>query len=113
MQSSATGRLTNRQIARLFEEVAGSYDQRSNPYTVRRRAALLATHVVGRSVELGGGTGAVTEQLADRSRAFHSDISPRMCRMAVNKLGCRSVCFDAESIPLADATLDTAVSAEM
>jgi ubiquinone/menaquinone biosynthesis C-methylase UbiE len=80
---------------------------------MHRRAALLATHVVGRSVELGGGTGAVTEQLADRSRAFHSDISPRMCRMAINKLGRPSVCFDAESIPLADATIDTAVSGEM
>jgi len=113
MQLGATAKLTNRQVARLFEEAAGSYDQRSNPYTVHRRAALLATHVVGRSVELGGGTGAVTEQLADRSRAYHSDISPRMCRIAVSKLGCPSICFDAESIPLADVAIDTAVSAEM
>jgi len=80
---------------------------------MRRRAALLATLVVGRSVEIGGGTGAVTEQLTDRTRAFHSDISPRMCRIAINKLGCPSVCFDAESIPLAAAAIDTAVSGEM
>jgi len=113
MQMSTTAKSTNRQIARLFDEAAGYYEKRSNPYTMHRRAAFLAMHVAGRSLELGGGTGAVTEQLADRSRAFHSDISPRMCRIAVSKLGCASVCLDAESIPLADVTIDTAVSAEM
>ena len=109
----AASKLRNRTVAELFERAAESYDRRSNPYTMRRRAASLAAHVVGRSVELGGGTGAVTAQLSDRSRAIHSDISPRMCRVAMNKLGCASLCFDAESIPLADETVDTAISAEM
>ena len=109
----AASKLRNRTVAQLFERAADRYDQWSNPYTMHRRSTLLATHVVGRSVEIGGGTGAVTEQLTDRSRAFHSDISPRMCRIAINKLGRPSVCFDAESIPLADAVIDTAVSGEM
>ncbi len=103
----------NRTVAELFERAADCYDQWSNPYTMRRRAALLAEQLIGRSVEIGGGTGAVTEQLRDRSSAFHSDISPRMCRVAMNKLARPSVCFDAESIPLADASLDSAVSGEM
>ena len=106
-------KLRNRAVAELFERAAESYDRWSNPYTMRRRAAALAAHVVGRSVEVGGGTGAVTGTLYDRSDAIHSDISPRMCRVAVNKLGCASLCFDAESIPFADETIDTAVSAEM
>jgi len=104
---------SNRRIAQLFDQAAESYDNRSNLYAVGRRAQLLASFVSGRCLELGGGTGEVLAQLADRDRAIHSDLSPRMCRVAMNKLGCASLCFDAESIPLADETVDTAVSAEM
>jgi len=104
---------SNRRIARLFDQAAESYDDRSNLYAVSRRAELLASWAQGRCLELGGGTGEVTARLADRARAIHSDIAPSMCRQARQKLNCRSLCFDAESIPLEDNSVDTAVSAEM
>ncbi|MDO8632344.1 MAG: methyltransferase domain-containing protein [Phycisphaerales bacterium] len=104
---------TNEQVARIFDEAAEVFDARSNPYTMLRRAEALAAHVRGRSLELGGGTAAVTAALVDRSQATHSDIAVRMCRIAREKVGCPSICLDAEQIPFADASIDTAVSAEM
>lgn len=111
--TAASTKLTNREIAARFDAAARDYDRVSNPYTKWRRAAALAERVVGRCVEVGGGTGAVTEHLADSTQALHSDIAPSMCQIAALRLGRPSVCFDAESIPLADASVDTVVSAEM
>ena len=97
----------------MFDDAAASYEESSNPYTLGRRADTLAALVQGRSLELGGGTAAVTSRLADRSRAIHSDIAPAMCRIAHSKVGCPSVCFDAQWIPIADASIDTAIASEM
>jgi len=105
--------LTNGQIAGIFDAAAERFDARSNPYTMRRRAQALAARVHGRSLELGGGTAAVTAALPDKTRATHSDIAFRMCCIAREKVGCPSICFDAEEMPIADESIDTAVSAEM
>ena len=105
--------LSNRDVAARFDDAAATYDSRSNVYAMYRRASALAGHVRGRSLEVGGGTGAVIASLPDRSRAIHSDIAPRMCRLAAKKLGCPSLCFDAEAMPLSDEQVDTLVSAEM
>ena len=72
--------ITNQHVARLFDDAADQYDDRSNPYTMRRRAQELAFQVTGRSLEVGGGTAAVTAELPARSDAIHSDIAPNMCR---------------------------------
>lgn len=111
--STAAVKLSNREIASRFDAAASDYDRVSNPYTKWRRATALAERVVGRCIEVGGGTGAVSEHLSDRSDALHSDIAPSMCHIAAQKLGRPSVCFDAESIPLADQSVDSVVSAEM
>ncbi len=105
--------LTNQEVAACFDAAAHQYDACSNRYAVRRRVEALAPYVRGRSFEIGGGTGAVTAALADRSNALHSDVAPEMCRLAGKKLACRSLCCDAEAIPLIDASIDTAISAEM
>ena len=106
-------KLSNQEVARLFDAAAEDYDGSSNRYTMRRRAELLASQVAGRSLEIGGGTAAVTARLSDRSRAIHSDISPSMCKVANAKVGCPSLCFDAETIPLASESIDTAIGCEM
>lgn len=111
--TTAAVKLTNREIATRFDAAASDYDRVSNPYTKWRRATALAERVIGRCIEVGGGTGAVTEHLADRSQSLHSDIAPAMCQIAAQRLSRPSVCFDAESIPLADESVDTVVSAEM
>jgi len=103
----------NRGVARRFDAAAGQYDRCSNPYTTRRRAETLASFVRGRWIELGGGTGAVSAAVADRSRGIHSDIAPAMCRAAVQRLHRPSLCFDAQTIPLKCESVDAAVSAEM
>ena len=111
--TTASMKLTNREIAGRFDAAARDYDRVSNPYTKLRRATALAERVMGRCIEVGGGTGAVTQQLADPAHSFHSDIAPAMCQIAAQRLARPSVCFDAESIPLADESVDTVVSAEM
>ncbi|MBI4719168.1 MAG: methyltransferase domain-containing protein [Planctomycetes bacterium] len=108
-----TTAFANRAVAELFDAAAPSYDRQSNAYTLGRRAAALAALVQGRCVDLGGGTGAVLARLRDRSTALHADIAPGMCRVARGRLGCATVCCDAEAIPLADDSFDTVVSAEM
>ncbi len=105
--------LTNRQIAQIFEQAADSYDARSNPYTMRRRAEALAAHAHGVTIEVGGGTAAVLAAMPDRSNSFHSDIAFPMCRLARSKVHRPTACFDAEQIPLADLSVNTVVSAEM
>ena len=106
-------KLRNHEVARRFDEAAARYDHLSNPYTVQRRADALASFANGRCLEFGGGTGAISARLADRPQVVHSDISPRMCVVARRKLGCPSVCLDAETIPVASDSLDTALGAEM
>lgn len=103
----------NRAIGLLFERAAGSYEAVSNAYTMSRRAEALAAWVCGSSIEIGGGTGAVSSRLADQSKAFHSDISVSMCRLARQKLQRPGVCFDAECIPVASESFDSVVAAEM
>jgi SAM-dependent methyltransferase len=105
--------ITNGQVARIFEDAAESYDARSNPYTMRRRAQAMAARVEGVTLEVGGGTAAVLQAMTDRSQSFHSDIAYPMCRLARSKIHRPSACFDAEQIPLADCSVDTVVSAEM
>jgi len=111
--NAAAVKLSNKEIAARFDVAAEAYDRISNPYTKWRRATALAAQVEGHCLEVGGGTGAVTQQLTDRKQALHSDIAPAMCGIAARRLGCPSVCFDAESIPLADQSADSVVSAEM
>jgi SAM-dependent methyltransferase len=103
----------NRRVAAIFDDAATVYDATSNAYTMARRVEALVPFVSGMSLEVGGGTAAVTCALDDASRAIHSDISPQMCGIASAKAGCRSVCFDAETIPVADASIDTVISSEM
>lgn len=105
--------LSNQDVARLFGSAAAVYDSQSNPYAMGRRARYLAALAGGVTIEVGGGTAAVLAAMTDRSRAFHSDIAEPMCRIARQKAGRASACFDAEQIPLADAVVDTVVSAEM
>jgi len=106
-------KISNHEVARKFDAAADVFDQTSNVYTLRRRAETLAAYVRGVSLELGGGTGAVSAALPDRSRAIHSDISPQMCRTARSKLDRPSICLDAECIPLRDETVDTVIASEV
>lgn len=104
---------TNSEVAQIFGQAAERYDVLSNAYTMRRRAVALAAYVRGVTVEVGGGTAAVISALQDRSNSFHSDIALPMCKVARSKILRPTACFDAEQIPLADACVDTVVSAEM
>ncbi len=103
----------NLRVAAIFDDAASVYDSTSNAYTMARRVEAIVPFVRGRSLEVGGGTAAVTRALGDQSRAIHSDISPEMCGVARSKVSCPSVCFDAETIPISNEGVDTLISSEM
>ena len=105
--------LTNQQTADLFDRVAESFNDFSHTYATQRRTDALAPLAFGRCLELGGGSGAVTAGLARQADVIHSDIAPAMCRVARRHVGCPSIAFDAERIPLASNSFDTAVTSEM
>lgn len=105
--------LTNQAVATLFDAAADEYDRASNPYTVRRRVDELAARARGDCLELGGGTGRIAEALRGARSVIHSDIAVGMCRVARRQRGLRSICFDAEAIPFADASFDTVIASEM
>ena len=113
MNALSSNVLDNREVARLFDRAAGIYDLVSNSYTMARRAAALAAWVKGTSIEVGGGTAAVSAGLRERSHAFHSDISHSMCRVARDRINRPSACFDAECMPLANQSFDSIVAGEM
>ncbi len=97
----------------MFDIVADRFDDVSNRYTVSRRVDLLADLASGRCLEFGGGTGQLSARLNGNNEMLHSDISPRMCAVAHRTCGCPSICCDAESVPLIEDSVDTAVSSEM
>lgn len=104
---------SNPEIARLFDQAAERFDEVSNSYTVSRRMSALVRLVYGRCLEFGGGTGEFSARVNGNQEPVHSDISPRMCAVAKRKCGCPSICFDAERVPLAADSIDTAVGSEM
>lgn len=105
--------LTNQYIAGLFDAAATDYDQSSNPYTVRRRVEALSAMARGDCLEIGGGTGVVSGGLTAATSVIHSDIASEMCRVARHKWNIPSLCFDAETMPFAEASFDTVISSEM
>ena len=106
---------SNTEFKNIFNGIARDYDTISNSYVCKRRADEILSFNIGekRILEVGAGTGTVSSFLTDRSRVVLSDISPEMGRVAREKLGCRTVCCDAEELPFADNSFDVIIASEM
>lgn len=104
------------EVAALFDDLAPEWHTRTSPERARVVDDALDRGQVGTggtALELGSGIGAYTGVLADRfDRVIAVDLSIEMLRLAAGAPGQR-VLADAHRLPLADASVDTAVLVNM
>jgi len=101
----------NEKFQQKFDSIAPIYEQISNAYTIARRAELttfLPNKVI---LEVGSGTGVVSELIDEN--IICSDISFQMCKQSVKKNRKNVICCDAEKLPIRENVLDVLLSAEM
>ncbi len=117
--------LDKRLIRQSFDRAAASYDeiailQQEVGQRLLERLALIKLQPK-RLIDIGAGTGAISQQLAQRYKhceiiAF--DLAPRMLKKARQRLSLKArwfgkqrfLCGDAEQLPLADNSVDMIVS---
>ena len=103
--------LTNLEFKKKFDSIAQKYDQISNNYTIKRRAESLELDSEKVLLEVGSGTGIVSE-LIDKS-IICSDVSFQMCKQSIKKNRQNVICCDAEKLPIRENVLDGILSTEM
>jgi len=101
---------SNLEFKKKFDSIAENYDNISNPYAVKRRAESLRLSTKGLILEVGSGTGIMTQSIGNS--VICTDISFEMCKQTRTK--CPSVvCCDAEMLPFKEKAFDGIISAEM
>ncbi len=101
---------TNQEFQKKFDTIAENYEKISNQYTIKRRAESLKINSDGLILEVGSGTGIISESI--NSLVVCTDISFNMCKQSKTR---RSlvVCCDAEFLPFKENVFDGIISAEM
>ncbi len=102
-----------RKVRAVFDNLSNDYDSLVHAYFSSRRRDSLATLVSGCILEIGCGSGRVTEALLKRGCVVAVDISFGMARIVKEKYDISAVVADAEHLPFRDAAFDAAVAAEM
>jgi ubiquinone/menaquinone biosynthesis C-methylase UbiE len=101
---------SNLEFKKKFDSIAENYDNISNPYAVKRRAESLKLSTSGLILEVGSGTGIMTQSISNS--VICTDISFEMCKQT--RIRCPSVvCCDAEMLPFKENVFDGIISAEM
>jgi ubiquinone/menaquinone biosynthesis C-methylase UbiE len=92
--------------------MASRYDEQVHAYVARRRKDALAPRARGRILEIGCGSGRITEGLTPRGVVIAVDISLEMARILKAKLTA-SIVADGEKLPFPDEMFDSVVSSEV
>ena len=101
---------SNLEFQKRFDSIAEDYEEISNQYTIERRIESFKKDSNGLVLEVGSGTGVVTEFVT--CTVICTDISFKMCKQAKTKRPL-VVCCDAEMLPFRENLFDTIISAEM
>ena len=101
---------TNLEFKKIFDGAARDYDKISNHYTRKRRLEYLQISNKKKILEVGAGTGIITEYADETSLC--TDISFEMCKQA-KKRRKAVVCCDAELLPFKKKYFDVIISSEM
>ncbi|MAG08694.1 hypothetical protein CMO89_04420 [Candidatus Woesearchaeota archaeon] len=104
--------MSNKEVMQAFDKTAGLYDRTVHRYFSSRRAEVFAELGKGRILEVGAGTGTVTEKLVKRGKVVASDISFNMLKNIGKRLKIPLAQFDAEHFPFKKGAFDTIVSGE-
>src|SRR3989344_5178769 len=103
----------NKDVSQVFDGVAAYYDAVINSYAIRRRVEFFVLRAEGRCLEVGAGTGTISQVLlAKGHKVVATDISPGMVE-EMKKKGINAVVCDAERLPFLDASFDTVLASEM
>ena len=87
---------SNEKFQQKFDSIASTYEQISNAYTIARRAELTTFLPNKLILEVGSGTGVVSELIDEN--IICSDISFQMCKQSVKKNRKNVICCDAEKL---------------
>ena len=98
------------EFQKKFNSIAKKYDNVSNPYTIKRRSDSLKVESAELILEVGSGTGLVTESF--ECEVVCTDFSLEMCKEAKKRHNL-VVCCDAEFLPFKTKIFDAVISAEM
>ena len=102
--------LSNADYKQRFSSIAKIYEKISNPYTVNRRAELFKIRTSELVLEVGSGTGMVSDLIDEQ--IICSDISYEMCKESAKK-HVNVICCDAEKLPIRENVLDGIISTEV
>jgi len=104
---------TNPEVRKIFDSAAEQYDIVTNSYAIRRRVEFFVSRAEGKCLEVGAGTGSISQALLAKGRGVvATDISPGMVE-EMKKKGINAVVCDAERLPFPDALFDTVLASEM
>ena len=93
-----------------FDSIAENYDLISNKYTIKRRTNSLRLDILGVVLEVGSGSGQVTE--SSTCDVICIDFSYKMCQQA-KKRHSSVLCCDAEFLPFKENFFDGIIAAEV
>lgn len=97
-----------------YNSLAGTeYDKNSNAYFAYRRSKMLAEYAKGLILEVGAGTGLVTEELRKSGKVIAVDLSINMLRILKTKYpNVITIAADGEQLPFKDNLFDCVIVSE-
>lgn len=100
-----------------YEAIGDDFDRFMSDYDVQRRITLIDTLIPpdadGRVLEVGCGTGRISERLVERGGdLLVTDISERLAVATAERLGCKGTSADATALPFPDQSFELVVSSE-
>jgi SAM-dependent methyltransferase len=101
-------------IQEIYNRLADTeYDKNSNAYFADRRSKILAEYAKGLILEVGAGTGLVTEKLREKGKVVAVDLSINMLRILKTKYpNVIAIAADAEQLPFKDNLFDSVIASE-
>lgn len=103
---------SNQEFKKTFDGIATRYNEVSNQYLIRLRKNILGNWAKGRCLEVGAGTGEISEFISQNHEVVATDIAPKMVE-EIKKRGIEAYICDAEKLPFEDSSFDSVIAAEL
>jgi len=104
---------TNSQFAAIFDQIAADYDKSLNRYATTRRVEFIRRYAKGKCLEVGAGTGTISQALSKNHPVVATDIAPRMVQFIKKTKKISAFVSDAEKLPFKRAAFGSVISSEM
>ena len=104
---------SNKEFSKVFDSIASKYDHITNKYAVQRRIKFIERYAKGECLEIGAGSGKISEILSKKHKVTATDISPKMILKIKKQKKINTFICDAEKLPFKNNSFDTVVAAEL